>query len=183
MNDLANLARLLENLLRLGTIEHVQHNPPRVKVKTGTLLTAWLPWLAARAGTSQEWDPPTVGEQVLLLSPSGQLANGIALTGIFSSAHPANGNRAGLHRRTYPDGAVVEYDSIAKQLKATLPAGGKVQLIAPGGFRFEGDIEHIGNLTQTGSQTVSGDVVAGGISLKNHKHPGDSGGTTGAPIP
>ncbi|WP_417733919.1 hypothetical protein [Roseovarius sp.] len=29
--------------------------------------------------------------------------------------------------------------------------------------------------------TVSADVIAAGISLVNHRHPGDSGGTTGAP--
>ncbi|MFX4154227.1 Gp138 family membrane-puncturing spike protein [Aliarcobacter butzleri] len=39
-----------------------------------------------------------------------------------------------------------------------------------------------GNLTVNGNITVKGgDVVADGISLKNHTHPGDSGGTTGKP--
>ena len=33
----------------------------------------------------------------------------------------------------------------------------------------------------TGSLAVAGDVTAGGISLKSHTHPGDSGGTTGGP--
>lgn len=33
----------------------------------------------------------------------------------------------------------------------------------------------------TGSLAVTGDVTAGGISLKSHSHPGDSGGTTGGP--
>lgn len=33
----------------------------------------------------------------------------------------------------------------------------------------------------TGDVTVTGDVIADGISLKTHTHPGDSGGTTGAP--
>lgn len=121
MNDLATLARLLENLIRFGTIAEVQMDPPRVKVKTGKLPTAWLPWLALRAGEDCEWDPPTVGEQVILLSPSGQLANGVAITGVFSDLIPANGDRAALHRRTYRDGAVIEYDSAAHKLTATIP--------------------------------------------------------------
>ena len=33
----------------------------------------------------------------------------------------------------------------------------------------------------TGNVTVTGDVVANGVSLTSHTHPGDSGGTTGAP--
>jgi phage baseplate assembly protein V len=50
MNDLANLTRLLENLIRFGTIAAVQMVPPRVQVLTGTLTTAWLPWINPRAG-------------------------------------------------------------------------------------------------------------------------------------
>lgn len=38
-----------------------------------------------------------------------------------------------------------------------------------------------GNTSQQGSVTTSGDQVAGGISQTGHTHPGDSGGTTGAP--
>ncbi|VVE59755.1 phage baseplate assembly protein V [Pandoraea captiosa] len=33
-----------------------------------------------------------------------------------------------------------------------------------------------------GKMTVSEDVIAGGVSTGHHKHPGDSGGTTGEPI-
>lgn len=129
MNDLATLARLLENLIRFGTIAAVQMDPPRVQVKTGTLTTAWLPWLNPRAGLDREWNPPTVNEQVLLLSPSGQLANGVAITGLFSDLIEANGDRDGLHRRTYRDGAVIEYDSIAKHLRATLPGTAEVTAV------------------------------------------------------
>ena len=127
MNDLATLARLLENQIRFGTIAEVDHGDPaqqkpaRVRVQTGTLLTGWLPWLNSRAGADREWNPPTVGEQVILLSPSGQLANGVAITGLFSDLIPANGDRAALHRRTYRDGAVIEYDSAAHKLTATIP--------------------------------------------------------------
>ncbi len=37
------------------------------------------------------------------------------------------------------------------------------------------------DLSTTGSITSDGDHVAGGISLMNHTHSGDSGGTTGTP--
>ena len=137
MNSLAELARLIENLIRLGTVAEVQVEPPRVRVKTGNVTTAWRPWFALRAGEDREWDPPTVGEQVILFSPSGNLAQGVALTGLFSDQIPANGDREGLHRRTYRDGAVIEYDSIAKHLRATLP--GTAEVIA------EGDIDVTSN--------------------------------------
>ncbi|WP_286778231.1 phage baseplate assembly protein V [Pseudomonas sp. UBA2311] len=190
MNSLAELARLIENTVRFGTVAEVQYTPPRVRVRTGELLTTWLPWLAWRAGESREWDPPTINEQVILLSPSGQLANGVVITGVFSDLIPANGDRAGLKRRTYADGAVVEYDSVAHHLRAVLPAGGTSEVISDGGIRIVGDIVHEGNYTQTGNQKVTGkvevteDVVAAGISLVLHKHAGvmPGPGQTGSPV-
>ncbi|AVJ23969.1 MULTISPECIES: phage baseplate assembly protein V [Pseudomonas] len=189
MNDFAALSRMLENLIRFGVIAAVQMEPPRVQVKTGTLTTAWLPWLALRAGSDREWDPPTVDEQVILFSPSGQLANGIVITGLPSDHIPANGNRPGLHRRTYADGTVIEYDSVAHHLSATLAEGGTTNLVSTGGINLVGDITHKGNYTQTGNQNVTGtvtvstDVIAANISLVNHPHGGvmPGSGKTGKP--
>lgn len=149
MNSLAELARLIENLIRFGTVEAVQVDPPRVRIKTGNITTAWRPWLNLRAGEDRDWDPPTVGEQVILFSPSGNLAQGVALTGLSSDQHPANGDREGLHRRTYRDGAVIEYDSIAKHLRATLP--GTAELTAVG---------NVSLTTQAAlSATATGDIT------------------------
>lgn len=189
MNDIAELNRLLENLIRFGTIAAVQFVPPRVKVSTGGITTTWLPWIALRAGDDQVWDPPTVDEQVLLFSPSGQLANGVALTGIFSDKILANGDRANLYRRTFADGAVIEYDSEAHHLSATLPDGGTTSLISKGGIHIEGPITHIGDYTQTGNQditgevTVSVDVIAAGISLVKHVHGGVMSGPADTGMP
>ncbi|WP_165667405.1 phage baseplate assembly protein V [Metapseudomonas otitidis] len=188
MNDLATLARLLENLIRLGTVAEVDHAAARVRVQSGQLLTGWLPWLAPRAGADREWNPPTPGEQVLVLSPSGQTAQGVVLCGLFSDQHTANGDRPGLHRRTYRDGAVIEYDSVAHHLRATLPAGGSTELVSTGGISITGDITHQGNYTQTGNQNVTGtvtvstDVVAAGVSLVKHVHLGNLGAPTSPPL-
>ncbi|MGY2231590.1 phage baseplate assembly protein V [Pseudomonas tolaasii] len=190
MNDFAAFSRLLENLIRFGVIAAVQMEPPRVQVKTGSLTTAWLPWLTLRAGSDREWDPPTIGEQVILFSPSGQLANGVVVTGVFSDHIPANGNRTGLHRRTYADGAVIEYDSVAHHLSAILPDSGTTSLVSKGGINIVGPINHQGDYNQTGNQNVVGrvdvsqDVVAAGISLVNHLTRGVKAGNdnSGKPI-
>jgi len=154
--NIADLARLLENIVRFGTIEAVQMQPPRVQVKSGNITTAWRPWLNLRAGADREWDPPTIGEQVVLLSPSGNLAQGVVLTGLFSDLIPANGGREGLHRRTYRDGAVIEYDSIAKHLRATLPGTAEINAT--------GDI----TITSGGKITLSaaGDVLIAGANVR-----------------
>ncbi len=178
MNSLAALARLIENLVRFGTIAEVDEAKNRVRVKSGELLTAWLPPIALRAGADRTWNPPTVGEQVVLVSPSGQLAQGVVFTGLFSDDNPPNGDRAGLQRTTYRDGAVLEYDSIAHLMRAQLPAGGRIEIIAPAGLDITGDVRHTGDYTQTGNQTITGtvevseDVTAAGISLVQHLHGG-----------
>lgn len=189
MTDFSKLHRLLENLIRFGVVAEVQYRPPRVKVRTGGIVTTWLPWIAGRAGADRQWDPPTTDEQVLLLSPSGQLANGIAVTGLFSDAIPANGDRPALHRRSYGDGAVVEYDSQAHHLAVTLPPGATLAVVSEGGLRIVGTITHQGDYIQQGNQQVSGsvtvseDVVAAGVSLVSHPHGGVTKGPdpTGAP--
>lgn len=196
MNEYAALSRLIENLIRLGTVAEVDHGslndhrPPRLRVQSGELLTGWLPWLTLRAGADRTWDPPTVGEQVVLFSPSGLTEQGIALTGLFSQSIAANGERAGLHRRTYADGAVIEYDSVAHRLRAILPEAGITDLTSPGGINIIGPINHQGDYTQTGNQNVTGtvsvskDVIAAGISLVKHPH-GDvepGSGQSGAPL-
>lgn len=175
--NITDLLRRLENLIRLGTIAAVDHQAARCTVRTGGLSVPNLPWLALRAGDSSDWDPPTVGEQCILIAPSGEPALGIALVGLYSQQLPAPSNSATVRRRKYPDGAVIDYDHASHALSATLPAGGKAQLTAPGGVTI------LGNVDITGTVTVSADVVASGISLVTHKHGGvqTGSGTTAVP--
>tara|TARA_Y100001949_G_scaffold163033_3_gene156581 strand:- start:45 stop:578 length:534 start_codon:yes stop_codon:yes gene_type:complete len=175
--NIADLTRRLDNLIRLGTIAAVDHQAARCTVSSGGLSVPNLPWLALRAGASLDWDPPTVGEQCVLFSPSGEPAQGIALVGLYSQQRPAPANSANVRRRKYPDGAVIDYDHDSHTLTATLPDGGKAKIIAPGGVTILGDV------TITGLVTVSDDVIAAGISLVNHVHSGVQSGpsSTGKP--
>lgn len=153
----AELHRLIENLIRLGTIAEVDHARARVRVRCGELLTAWLPWNTPRAGDAAVWDPPTLGEQVILLAPGGDPASAVVLPGIFSSAHPAPANRAGLHRRQYPDGSVIDYDEAAHQLNITVAGDATINV--------QGNLTATvgGSLTAEVGSTV--DIVAGGDAM------------------
>ncbi|WP_312680066.1 phage baseplate assembly protein V [Stutzerimonas nitrititolerans] len=189
--SISDILRRLANLIRLGTIAAVDHEAERCTVKTGGLTVPGRPWLALRAGASSDWDPPTVGEQCILLSPSGETAQGIALIGLYSRQRPAPSNSANLRRRTYPDGAVIDYDHATSTLTATLPEGGKAKITATGGLHVIGPIIHEGDYTQTGNQNVTGtvnvseDVIAGEISLVNHRTKGvtPGNGTSLEPTP
>ncbi|MBB5320470.1 phage baseplate assembly protein V [Marinobacter oulmenensis] len=123
---IADLYRLLNNLIRIGTIVEVDHQAARARVKTGGNTTGWQKWVTLRAGTTTEWNPPTVGEQVVLLSPGGDLAQAVILVGLFTSNAPSSSKDE--HRRVYPDGATINYDHVKKELVANLPGKANVNI-------------------------------------------------------
>lgn len=170
-------------LIRLGRISEVTLDPPRCKVRFSDPDDANeegesppIRWLANRAGKTKSWSPPSVGEEVLLLCPDGQIGNAVAMGGLSNNDNPAPGNSL-AELVEYEDGAVVGYDPVTHALTAILPAGATALIEAPGGLTIRGDV------TIEGSLTASDDVTAGGISLKSHHHtdvqPGS--GITGDP--
>lgn len=163
MEQSAELARLIENLIRLGTIAEVQMKPPRVRVKSGNLTSNWLVWITLRAGETREWNPPTVGEQCIVFSPSGNTAAGIVLVGIPSDLIPAPSDSPDEHVRLYPDGARIAYNHATGALSATgiktalVEAANHVTVDCPS-TTCTGDVLVMGNLT------VNGDTVIGGTA-------------------
>lgn len=163
MDEIADLIRRLESLIRYGTIAEVQMAPPRVRVQSGKLNTAWRPWVSLRAGDTSEWDPPTVGEQCVFFSPSGEPSTGFALVGLFSDAHPAPSTSPDEHVRVYPDGARISYNHASGTLSATgiksglVQASSNVTVDCPSTI-CTGDVLVMGNLT------VNGDTVLGGMA-------------------
>ncbi|RFA31335.1 hypothetical protein CAI21_01525 [Alkalilimnicola ehrlichii] len=145
MNNVAELLRLLNNLVRLGTVHEVDTATARARIKSGAILTGWLPWLSARAGTTRDWDPPTAGEQVLLLSPGGDLSQAIVLTGIYSEASPPPATDPSVWKREFPDGTTVTYDHAEKALaiatvdRIEIQAGGDITIEAAGNLVLKGN--------------------------------------------
>lgn len=216
--DLSEILRLLQNLIRPGTIAEV--DGAKARVTLGPKLTSeWLSWATLRAGTTRTWSAPTVGEQVLVLSPGGDLTRGTILPAIYSNDHDAPESDGAIHTTHYPDGAVVQYDHAAHILSANLPGGtaiitaDKVTSDAPTTI-CTGDLTVMGNLdvqqvaTVTGATALNGgvtakagaaggtavevqgsikatdDVLAGAVSLANHKHTGvrSGGDQSGGPL-
>jgi phage baseplate assembly protein V len=126
--DLVELSRRLENILRIGTIHAVDHAAVKVRVKTGELVTQWLPWIEQRAGQTTTWNPPTLGEQAIVFSPSGEPAGGIVLVGIDSTAIQPPSHNPDDHATRYPDGTLVRYDHAAGIMEAVFPDGGEIRL-------------------------------------------------------
>lgn len=123
---IGEIERRLSNVVRPGTVQEADYAKARIRVALGRNKTAWLPWLTSRAGHDRTWHPPEVGEQVLVISPSGELSQGYVMPGgVYKNDFPANGDSETVSRTTYKDGAVIEYDREAHAYAATIPSGGK----------------------------------------------------------
>lgn len=114
--DLVELSRRLENLIRFGTVHSVDHAARRCRVQSGKLVTEWLRWFEARAGETTTWNPPTIGEQCVVFSPSGEVENGMVIYGAPSDVINTPSHDPVKHVIKFPDGAVFSYDHAASHL-------------------------------------------------------------------
>lgn len=201
MTNEAEILRRIANLIRCGRVHEVRHaRPPRVRVATGDLVTGWLPWVERRAGTTRSWNPPTQGEQVVVLCPEGDLSAGIVMYGLESQDHPAPSDNPDEWVEDFPDGARITYNHVSGALTARGIKSGAVEasetltLTCP-------DIKLDGNVTVTGLFTyqagmsgknggvngtkITGDLVhdqgelsSNGVVLHTHVHSGVQGGSS-----
>ncbi|ASG51918.1 phage baseplate assembly protein V [Enterobacter roggenkampii] len=189
----AELIRLLENILRVGVVIAVDEESWRVRVQSGELQTDWLRWNTTRAGAFSIWVPPSVGEQVWLGCIGGNPETAVIIGSLYSSDNPAPGSSLKEIVLTAPDGASLRYDAEASALEAQgmktahIKASASVTLETP----LVECTDHLKTRTfeLTEGGTMKGDVThsdgslsSNGKVLHTHKHPGDSGGTTGAPL-
>lgn len=183
MDPLVELSRLLQNLLRYGVVASVDHAARRCTVRSGELLTKPLRWLTYRAGDAHTWWAPSVGEQVILLSPGGDTARGTVLPALYADDATAPVDGDTTHITQYPDGALISYAPEKHELRLALPSGGKIILAAPAGVDITGDTRIAGTLHVTDNVSVDAgikaadDVIAGTISLQHHLTQGVQPGT------
>lgn len=117
-------ARRLAGQIRYGIVHEADYQRAviRVALQDGEIITDWIPWLTARAGGDRSWWAPEVGENVLLLSPSGELGNAAAMPATFSNANQPGG-RPTVQRAVFADGTTVEYDRAAHHYLIDVAAG------------------------------------------------------------
>lgn len=180
----AELERLLANLVRVGVVAALDEAAARVTVDLGEVVTDWLPWVTHRAGATRTWSAPRPGEQVLVLAPYGDLAQAVALPAIYQEAHPAPASTKEVEHVVFPDGSAVDYDSAAHRLTVTAGSGQVVvncgaatvnatqavtlntpQTTCTGALTVEGPFTYQAGMTGAGASSIAGDLaVAGGLS-------------------
>jgi phage baseplate assembly protein V len=202
MSPPAELERRIANLIRYGTIAAVDHGAVTVRVNLGEITTGAVRWASARAGTTTTWSPPTVGEQVMLVSPNGDLSAGTAIVGLYSDAHPSPSSSPDEHVVNYPDGARTTYNHATGDLRltgirtVTVQAAEHLTIECP-------DSDVMGNLVVHGLLTykaglaghggtvgntitgpliqVDGELSSNGVVLETHVHTNSGGNGTGGP--
>lgn len=137
MDRITEAFRLINNIVRIGTIAEVDVTRARARVQAGDNLTGWRPWASARTGTTIDWDPPTAGEQVVLFSPAGDLAQAIIFTGIYAGNAPKDSED--LCHREYPDGSRVTYDHQKKLLDVRLAGETTINVTGSATLNIGGD--------------------------------------------
>jgi len=136
LQRIERLERQMHNIALVGTVAGANYAIARVKVQIGDLVTCWLPWLTHRAGGDITWDAPEIGEQVTVISPSGEIGNGFVLPAIYQNAHPANGNSADITRRDFGNGSYITHDRVSGDMD--IHVTGNLTLNATGNVKITG---------------------------------------------
>ncbi|HDG7817275.1 TPA: phage baseplate assembly protein V [Klebsiella quasipneumoniae] len=178
---IAELLRLLENIVRTGTVTEIDEEKWRVRVQSGGLDSNWLRWTAQRAGAFKVWVPPSVGEQVWFLCLGGNTDVAFIGGSLYSDDNSAPGVSRNEMVVTAPDGATFRYDAEAGALQvkgiksAVVEASVKITLDTPEvectnllitknlevteGGEMRGDITHTG-----------GAFTSNGVQVDDHNH-------------
>lgn len=115
---LNDLGRRLANIIRIGTIFEIDFETAKARVKIGDLETDWLPWINSNSGSNNSWNPPEIDEQVMLLSPSGELNQAIILPSLYKNN--ASENSANIQSKTFKDGSKVTFNHSSGNLDVNI---------------------------------------------------------------
>ncbi|BFM16269.1 phage baseplate assembly protein V [Maricurvus nonylphenolicus] len=171
--SLAELHRLLENIVRMGTVFAVDTTAAKVRVKDSQGWESnWINWGVKRAGDDRDWEPYSEGEQVVVLCPNGDTAQAIVLCSLNSNDHPAPSNDADIISKLFRGG--ISYELNKEE--------GTITLNLPTKIIINANVELNGDLNQDGTHISTGDQVAGEISQISHTHKQNDGNDAGGGV-
>ncbi len=142
----AEADRQIGNALHVGTVTAIDNGTGRARVQIGDLLTPPLQVMQLRSGTIRMHWMPSVGEQVTIAAPSGDMARAFVM-----GALPIDGNMVA------PDAASPTMDL----------GGGTLRLV--GNLYIDGNVEVTGDVVASGISLVThthGGVVPGGANTQ-----------------
>ena len=182
-----------KDYLRIGKISSFNYPKGTARITyedRNSSTTVEMPFIA------WEYFMPEVGDQVLVAHLSNGTCAAFIIGPVWHNGHRPVEGWEGLYRKEYfkkagkayerYDEKEGEYSQVVEKKIIIKPSehwslqvgpctidvdkGGSISIKAPTGVTID-----------TPTVTVTGDVIASGVSLVHHTHPGDSGGTTGQP--
>ena len=155
----AELERRLSTAVKIGTISAVDHSSKRIRVSAGGMTSAWLPWPAEAGRNYVRWRPLREGQQVVLVSPSGDLTQAVIAGMLYTSSISAPDDSADLDVILFDDGTRLEYDSGAHKLTASVSGSAEIEteteLTATVGTELTATAGTDVNVTAAGAATVA----------------------------
>ncbi|MBO6755748.1 MAG: phage baseplate assembly protein V [Roseibium sp.] len=145
--------RQTNNIVREAVVTEVFEDGTAI-VDAADLKTKRIPWLTL-AGAVNDWNPPTVGERVVLLSPSGDPAKAMILPGGYTHDNPQPHSALGESMRK------VGETTIKTTGEAHEVIAGKI--ILKGAITIEGPVEIVGDKVTHNGTNISDDHVHGGV--------------------
>ena len=161
----AELERRLENTVREGPVAEVDPVKGLVRLKVGKgtdgtdQLSPWTPY-AQQAGKLKIHTPPTVGQNMMMISAGGEFGQGFAIPVTWNKGNPSPSESGEENVLSYGDVTIV-----VKEDSVTASIGGfSVQLSAAGAVWSGGRLEHDG--LDIGASHTHGGIVPGGSDTK-----------------
>ncbi len=158
-----DLQRRMANMIRRGRVHSVdfEQSPPRVKVEYEKgAVTGWLPWISGRESNKHrtDWEPLAIGEQVIILSESGELSAGVVLPSLPDATSPVPSTSPDEHVSRYEDGTEINYNRASHKLTITIGSDGDAELTCKT-FYLNADLEHKGKQHTTGNIKSDADIA------------------------
>jgi len=164
---ITDLERRMSNQIVIGKISQIDHKKARYRVKFGAIETDWLPDTQSRSGRTKVWEGRDIGEQVIVSSPCGDLAQGVILGSIHTQATQAGDNGA-HHRIIYPDGTTITYDDEKNAYSLSVAQGGSFELVIGGGVSITAKAGRLTINAPEGIDILSHSAITTRSSLLSH---------------
>jgi phage baseplate assembly protein gpV len=161
LRRIPEIERRVRNMMRYVTVAEVDPAKGLVKLKDDgedpdqTLETDWVPWME-QAGQTKTWTPPSVGQPMMLFSPSGNIADAIALAGRFSNQNAQPSQKGDENMQTIGGTTITVSGSKVHIKSGTIVLEGDVHLGGEGGklVHRKGDLDSAGDAADQSATKV-----------------------------
>lgn len=147
-------ATRMNNMIREARVVSVDHQTGTAIVDAHGVETAPVPWIQ-QAGSIVDWDPPAVGQRMVLFSPCGDLARGFLMPGGYTDDVGQPDNEGEMSSRTV-GGTKIETRS--DQHMVTTPT-----FRIKGHLIVEGDVDFSAGHVHHNGKSIGDDHKHGGI--------------------